>query len=116
MFKSDSEFLQFAISKYDNPQLSSVAEFEADLRRFTYVNNLVNRYSNDISDLQDRLIINHLVILSNCFTPSGLVRMLSYKIPSKNITIINTFLYYLNIIDKTSVDLDFYLLDILDDQ
>jgi len=115
MIKSDDEFIQFAISNYDNTYLMSVAEFESDIRRFTYLNNLINRYRADVSDLKDRLIINHLVILSNCFTVLGLLEMISYKIPEHNKTVVNTFLYYLNAID-TPNDLDFYLMDILNGQ
>lgn len=113
MFKTESEFLQFAFSKYDNPHLSSVSEFENDLKRFTYLNNLLNRYRENKNDLKDRLILNHIVILGNCFTVSGSLNMLRFKIIPENMYIIDTCLYFLGIIDMTNEKLDFYLLDIL---
>lgn len=116
MIRSDSEFLQFALSRYDNPQLAFIEEFESDLKRFTYINNLINRYVLDRLDLKEKLIVNHLIILGNCFSVPGLLKMIRYKISDQNIPIIETFLYFLNIIESTESDLDFYLLDILNEQ
>lgn len=114
MFSTESDFLQFAFSKYDNPHLSSLQEFESDLKRFHYVNVLCNRYRADRLDIQDRLIINHLIILSNCFTVPGLLKMIPYKTKSENKITLDTFCYYLNFIDHADV-LDFYLLDIINE-
>lgn len=113
MINSESEFLQFAFARYDNPHLSSVSEFESDLKRFTYLNNLLNRYREDSTDLKDRLILNHIVILGNCFTVAGALQMLRFKITPENMYIIDTCLYFLGIIDVSHEQLDFYLLDIL---
>lgn len=115
MISSESEFLKFAFSKYDNPHLVSVREFEADLKRFIYINMLLDRYRSDKSDLSHRLINNHLIILSNCFTMQGLVKMIDFKITPENREIIDTFLFFLKIIDKTENKLDFYLLDMLNE-
>lgn len=116
MINSDTEFLQYAFSRYDNPKLSSVEDFESDLKRFTYINTLLNRYRADKLDLKDRLIINHLIILGNCFTVSGLLDMLKYKITKENTAVCNTFLYHLGNINYSAEELDFYLLDILNDE
>ena len=97
MIRSDSEFLQYALSIYDNPQLTFISEFEADLKRFVYINNLINRYRADKSDLKDRLLSNHFIILSNCFTVPGLLKMIPYKINGCNIVVANTFLNFLNL-------------------
>lgn len=115
MINTDSEFLQFAFSKYSNPHLISVAEFEADIKRFTYLNNLLKRYRDDPTDLKDRLILNHLVILGNCFTVPGSILMLKYKIFSENKYIVDTCLYFLGILASVDTKLDYYLLDILNE-
>lgn len=115
MILSDSEFLKFAFSKYDNPQLSSISEFESDLKRFSSINLLLNRYSSDILNLPYRLITNHLIILSNCFTQQGLIKMIDFKFSDENREILETFLYYLNFISETKYKLNFYLLDILNE-
>lgn len=113
MIRSDSEFLQFAISHYDNPKLMCLQEFESDLKRFIYINTLIKRYLADKSDLKHRLIINHLIILSNCFSVPGLFQMIKYRIDKENLPVCWTFCYFLGMIDTTETDLDFYLLDIL---
>lgn len=113
MIRSESDFLKYALSKYDNPHLTSLDEFENDLKKFTYINNLINRYSADKSDIKCNLIINHLIILSNCFTVPGVLTMLEYRSPKENVVVLNTFLYYLNMIQKSDEGLDFYVLDLL---
>ena len=110
MFRSESEFLQFAFHKYDNPHLASVDEFEADIKRITYINNLINRYHVDPTDLKDRLIINHIVILSNCFTVEGAIKMLYFKISEQNIPLMETFLFYMGRIGQAKTKIDFQLL------
>ena len=115
MIKSDSDFLKFALNKYDNPHLSSIEEFEADTKRFIYLNNLLNRYRDDPTDLQDRLILNHIVIICNCFSVIGGLEMLRYKISPNNIGILETCLYHLGMINIVITKLDFYLLGILNE-
>lgn len=115
MIQTDSDFLKFAFSKYDNPHLSSIAEFESDLKRFTYLNSLLSRYRTNKEDLQHRLIINHIIILSNCFSVAGVLKMFDYKIIPENIATLETFLFYLEMIAKTREKIDFYLLDILNE-
>jgi hypothetical protein len=115
MISTESDFLKFALSKYDNPQLTSLAEFESDIKRFSSISILLNRYSNDIINLPYRLIVNHLIILSNCFTQVGLLKMIEYKFTQDNQKILDTFLYYLGFISESKYGLDFYLLDILNE-
>jgi hypothetical protein len=115
MIKSDSEFLQFALSKYDNPQLSSLSEFESDLKRFASISILLNRYVDNVTELPYRLIVNHLIILSNCFTQSGVINMINFKFSGENRKTLDTFLYYLGFISETHYGLNFYLLDMLNE-
>jgi hypothetical protein len=62
----ESTFLLYAAKYYDNPQCSSVEEFEEDLKRFQYLRKLFGRYK-QVGELKDRLILNHLIVLYNCF-------------------------------------------------
>jgi hypothetical protein len=62
----ESTFLLYAAKYYDNPQCSSVEEFEEDLKRFQYLRKLFGRYK-QVGELKERLILNHLIILYNCF-------------------------------------------------
>lgn len=111
MLTSDSDFLQFAFRHYDNPRLVSVEEFNADIRRITHLNTLLRRYTLDRFDLKSRLILNHIVILGNCFSTQGAMKLMEYKIENEFVVPLNTFLYYLNWVDCTKSKLDFWLLD-----
>lgn len=110
MIHTESDFLQFAIRHYDNNRMESLSDFEQDLKRFRYVNNLLSRYMQDNTDLQERLILNHIIILSNCFSVSGAIQMFQFKTYEQNKIALNTFLYFLNYIEKSEIGLDFSLL------
>jgi hypothetical protein len=94
MFHNDAEFLQFAMHNYDNPQCTSIGEFEEDLKRFQYLKKLFTRYKEN-DELRENLIINHLIILFNVFG-DGAVRMLFHKTEKINWSVLTTFLVYLN--------------------
>lgn len=94
MFKSDAEFLQYAMHNYDNPQCATVSEFEEDLKKFLYIKKLFTRYKKN-EELKERLILNHLIVLFNLFGEATL-RMLFYKIDKEDWNLLATFLIYIN--------------------
>ena len=63
---NEENFVLFASRNYNNPQCTSIDEFNDDLLRFKYLKRLFKRYIKD-GDLQERLILNHLVVLYNVF-------------------------------------------------
>lgn len=75
----DSNFVIFAAKHYDNPQCLNTSEFIEDLNRFKYVKKLLNRY-HEYGELKERLILNHLIVLYNCFDQET-TRMLFVKMP-----------------------------------
>ena len=112
MIRSTSEFNQLALRAYNNPALSSIADFEADLKRFGYLNTALNRYActNDLTKL--RVALNHIIILSNVFGVAATVDMIRFKLV-ENISHVETMLYFLKMIESTDA-LDFELLNLLD--
>jgi hypothetical protein len=76
---NDSNFIIFAAKHYDNPQCTSTSEFLNDLNRFKYIKKLLTKYHNT-GELKERLILNHLIILYNCFDKET-TRMLLVKMP-----------------------------------
>jgi hypothetical protein len=94
MFHNDADFLQYAMHNYDNPQCTSIGEFEEDLKRFQYVKKLFTRYKEN-GDLRENLIINHLIVLYNVFG-EGTTKMLFHKIDKEVWSVLTTFLVYLN--------------------
>jgi hypothetical protein len=76
---TSKNFLLYAAQHYDNPQCQSTEEFEDDLRRIKYIKKLITKYI-EKGELKDRLILNHIIILSNVFKPVPLCRILYLKV------------------------------------
>ena len=66
----DQTFLLYAAKHYDNPHCHDLLEFEEDLKRFQYLRKLFNRYK-QLGELKERLILNHLIVIYNCFGSSA---------------------------------------------
>jgi hypothetical protein len=90
---NDENFLLYAMKCYDSPN-AIMSEFEEDLKRIKYVKRLIKRYRAS-GELKERLILNHLIILSNVFGTKNSVRMLFYKIDQEDYDILKTFLLFL---------------------
>jgi hypothetical protein len=88
-------FILYCMKHYDNPQCTSVREFEEDLNRFLYLQKLLTRYINNKDELRERLILNHFIVLFNLFNDAT-VNILFYKIDNEYWNILVTFLIYLN--------------------
>lgn len=95
---TDDNFLIYAIKCYDNPNCI-LSEFEDDLKRFKYIRKLIKRYKST-GDLKERLILNHIIVLSNVFGTEACVRMLFFKVDVSDYPIIKTFCIFLNYMPK----------------
>lgn len=91
---NDENFLMFAMKAYDSPNCI-LSEFEEDLKRIKYIKRLIKRYKTT-GELKERLLLNHLIILSNVFGTKSTVRMLFLKIDSEDYAILKTFLIFLD--------------------
>ena len=96
---NDENFTLFAIRHYDNPQCLSTEEFYEDIRRFRYLKRLLKRYYKN-GELRERLILNHIIILSNLFGVSNAIRMLKFKIEMEYWPVIKTCLLYLGYVEE----------------
>ena len=104
----DSNFLLFAANNYNNPQCIDAEEFNDDVNRFKYLKRLLGRYT-QTGDLQERLILNHLIVLHNVFGIPAARKMLEFKIEQKHWPVVKTFLIFLHYMkpnDMVEVDLD----------
>ena len=95
---TDDNFLIYAIKCYDNPRCI-MSEFEDDLKRLKYIRRLIKRYKST-GDLKERLILNHIIVLSNVFGTEAAVRMLFFKIDTADYHILKTFMLFLNYMPK----------------
>jgi hypothetical protein len=96
---NEENFLLFASKNYKNPQCTNIQEFYDDVYRFKYIKKLLRRYEKN-GDLQERLILNHMLILYNVFDIESANKMMFYKINSEHWPALKTFLIYLNFIKE----------------
>ena len=92
---NSKNFKLFASQHYNNPECTDVEEFKQDLSRFKYLKRLLTRYE-EHGELQERLILNHLIVLYNVFGIEACNRMIWYKIEQHHYQYIKPFLVYLH--------------------
>lgn len=112
---TEQNFIIFAAKHYDNPQCVDSEEFYDDLNRFKYLKRLLRRYQ-EHGDLQERLILNHIIVLYNVFGIAAANRMMFYKMEEKYWSEVKTFLVYLNYLpenEKLEVPLDQKIIQVL---
>jgi len=90
-------WLFYAIKNYNVPNLDSEQEFYEDVKRFKYLKRLFRKY-NTTGELKTRLVLNHIIVLTNVFGNEAAATLLLFKIERKYWSILKTFLQYLNII------------------
>jgi len=117
---TDDKFILYCMKHYDNPQCQTIAEFEEDLNKIVYLQRLLTRYKEN-NELKERLILNHLIVLSNLFNDAT-TNILFFKIDKQYWSTIITFLVYLNRmpdelpqynIVTSDYELDTYIISIL---
>ena len=92
-------FKFYATQNYRNPQCSDVEEFNDDLNRFKYVKRLFSRYELH-DDLQERLILNHIIVLYNVFGIKSANKLMWFKVEPQHYPMLKTFLVFLNYLDE----------------
>ena len=90
-------FLLYAAKHYNNPQCMGATEFNNDMKRFMYIKRLLKRYSRG-QQIDNRLLLNHIVVLNNLFAVRPLNRMLFFYCDTESYTTILSILKFLNII------------------
>ena len=90
----------FATKYYDNPQCTSIEEFNDDLNKIKYVKRLFNRFL-ETGELRVNLILNHLIVIYNVFENEAATRMLFFRVEKKFYSILKPFLIFLNRLPDT---------------
>ena len=96
---TEKNFVLFAAKNYSNPRILDVDEFDDDLIRFKYLKRLFSRYK-DKGELQERLILNHLIVIHNVFSIEAATEMCFFKIDRVVWPALKTFLLYLNLLHE----------------
>ena len=89
-------WLFYAIKNYNVPNLDSEQEFYEDVKRFKYLKRLFRKYKTT-GELKTRLVLNHIIVLTNVFGNEASATLLLFKIEREYWSILKTFLQYLNI-------------------
>jgi len=95
-------FLLYAMGEYTNPQCEGMREFQEDLNRIKYVKRLLKKY-NRSGKIRPILLLNHLTILGNVFTPRVASRLLFFKLDEPLYPALKTTLLFLNYIGEGMV-------------
>lgn len=98
---NDDNFMMYAIKSYNSPNCI-MSEFEDDMKRLKYIKRLIKRYR-ATGELKERLILNHIIVLSNVFGTEASVRMLFFKFDPEDYAILKTFLLFLNYMPRVVV-------------
>jgi hypothetical protein len=115
-YLTDNNFLVYCAKVYDNPTMHSSEEFIEDLNRLKYIKKLLTRYI-ETGELKERLILNHIITLHNCFG-SHLSKIMFLKMENQ-FYLVKPFLVLINALPKkiynvgkyAVIDTDDYPLD-----
>ena len=92
----------FAMKHYDNSSCVDEAEFLDDLKRFRYLKRLFRKYDTS-EELKVRLIVNHIIVLSNVFGVDATTTLLFFKIESNHWSLLKTLLVYLQFMPENDL-------------
>ena len=99
---TSDNILLFAIKNYNNPQCAGEKEFFDDMNRFKYVKRLLTKY-NDSGILKERLLLNHIIIITNLFGVDAGTTLLLFKTEVKYWPQLKSFLTFLNMLPEGSM-------------
>ena len=104
---NDGNFLIYAAKCYDRPHILQ-SEFEDDIKRIKYVKRLLRKYR-QTGEFKERLVLNHVIILSNVFGVEATTNMLFFKVDQEDYPLLKTILIYLNYMpSRLTVSFDKY--------
>lgn len=101
----------FAAQNYNNPRCVDIDEYHKDLSHLKYLKKHFFTYKKT-NVLQERHILNHLIIIHNVFHMSVATQLCFYKVAVEAWPALKTFLLYLNYIratDYPNVGIDAYV-------
>lgn len=96
---TEENFILYCASHYfNNSTYASTEDFVEDLNRLKYIKKLVTRYV-EYGELKERLILNHIIILNNCFGAESCCKILYFKLKDQ-MKYIKPFLILLQILPE----------------
>ena len=97
-----ANWVMFAMRNYDNPQCEGEEEFYEDIKRFKYLKRLFKKYY-ETGNLKERLILNHMIILSNVFGVQAASTLLIFKLEQEYWPAMKSFMIFLNMLPENEL-------------
>jgi hypothetical protein len=91
---TNDNILLYAAKAYDKPNCI-MSEFKEDMKRFNYLKRLFKRYRK-VGELREQLVLNHLVVICNVFSPEVATRILFFKMSKDDFPALKTYLLFLS--------------------
>ena len=106
---TNKNFELYAARHYRNNQCLDIKDFYEDMNRFSYVLRLLRKYK-DTSEINTRLVLNHIITIYNVYEIDAANKMMFFKIDNDLHSVLKTFLIFLNYLperqqENTKVDL-----------
>ena len=99
---NNETFILYCMRNYDGGFLATTEDFHNDLARIKYIKKLITRYRKN-NDLQERLILNHIIVLNNMFGAVQTARILFFRLYD-DFDVIKPFLVLLSIMPEVFVN------------
>ena len=99
---TNQNVLLFAIKHYNNPQCIGESEFYDDLNKFKYIKRLLTKYK-ETGVLKSRLILNHIIVITNLFGVDAGTTLLFFKIERQFCPQLKSFLIFLNMLRENDM-------------
>jgi hypothetical protein len=112
---TEDNILLFAIKHYEKPQCVSRAEFDSDMKRFSYIKRLLKKYKAG-ERYKERLLLNHIIVLINLFGVDGATTLLMFKTDRYYWGTLKSLFIFLNVLiegELGGVEEDLEMIDIL---
>ena len=106
---NDENCDMISIKAYNGNQCL-MSEYENDIKRIKYIKRLIGKYVKR-GDLKERLILNHIIIMGNVFTPELTTKLLFLKIQGEYHSALKTFLEYLGYLPNTILYINGKIID-----
>jgi len=103
---TQDNFLIYATKMYDNPHCVSVDEFNDDLRRFSSIKRLLLRLTRNDDKVNLRMLLNHIMIITNVFGNFPAVRLLYVYCPEETYSFLTSIFAFLSILPKEIPEVD----------
>lgn len=90
----ERDYVRYALDNYQAP-LFNLDEFNGDLNKVIVLKKLFRRFTND-GDINERLVLNHIIIVLNQFGVKAGNIILFYKVEREHHSVLKTFLMFLH--------------------